>query len=178
VIAAQTPQVVRHVEPLWFLGTLVHVKLSGEQTGGLFSLQEALLPCGASPPLHSHPQAEMFYVLEGEVTFWIVAAKHAAASWPDTPGERCGTGAVVFAPARAPHTFRVESETARMLYLSAPAGIEDYVRDLAEPARWPWLQPPPDGPRVPAERLAAVERAHHVVRHAAPPLAAESRKEQ
>jgi hypothetical protein len=56
-----------------------------------------------------------------------------------------------------------------MLFLSTPAGIEDFVRALAEPARWPWLQPPPDGPRVPAERLAAVEREHGVVRLGPPP---------
>jgi hypothetical protein len=60
--------------------------------------------------------------------------------------------------------FRVESDTARMLFLSTPAGIDSYVRELAEPARWPWLQPPPDGPRVPPERIAAAERHAGVVR--------------
>ena len=80
-----------------------------------------------------------------------------------------GSGAVVFAPEGTPHTFRVESDTARMLFLSTPAGIEDMVRGMAEPARWPWLQPPPDGPRVPAERMAAVERETGMVRHG-PPL--------
>jgi quercetin dioxygenase-like cupin family protein len=165
-------RVVTHVEPLWFLGTLVHVKLSGEQTGGLFSLQEAVLPRGAAPPLHSHPQAETLYVLEGDITFWLVPAADAPGrSWAETPTRRVGPGAAVFAPAGMPHTFRVESDTARMLYLSTPAGIEDYVRALSEPARWPWLQPPPDGPRVPAERLAEVERELGVVRHGPPPPA-------
>ena len=41
-----------------------------------------------------------------------------------------------------------------MLFLSTPAGIEDYVRALGEPAKWPWLQPPPDGPRLAAARIA------------------------
>jgi quercetin dioxygenase-like cupin family protein len=173
------PTVVRRVEPLWFLGTLVHVKLSGAQTGGLLSLQEAVLPHGAAPPLHSHPQSETFYVLDGDVTFWLVAPDDAAgASWVETPTGRCSAGAAVFAPAGLAHTFRVESDTARMLYLSTPAGIEDYVAALAEPAAWPWLQPPPVGPRVSSERLAAVERDHGVVRHAPPPPAAEPSKEQ
>jgi quercetin dioxygenase-like cupin family protein len=176
---AAQPAVVTRVEPLWFLGTLVHVKLSGEQTGGLFSLQEAVLPRGAAPPLHSHPQAETLYVLEGEVTFWLATPEDVAdASWVETPAARCAAGAAVFAPAGVPHAFRVDSDTARMLYLSTPAGIEDYVRALAEPARWPWLQPPPDGPRVSSERLAAVERDLGVVRHAPPPPAAEPPKEQ
>jgi hypothetical protein len=43
------------------------------------------------------------------------------------------------------------------------------VRALAEPARWPWLQPPADGPRVPLERIAAVERELGVIRHGPPP---------
>jgi hypothetical protein len=58
---------------------------------------------------------------------------------------------------------------ARMLFLSTPAGIEDYVRALAEPAKWPWLPAPPDGPRVPAERMAKVERRLGVVRHGPAP---------
>lgn len=80
-----------------------------------------------------------------------------------------GVGAAVFAPAGMPHTFRVESDTARMLFISTPAGIEEYVRALAEPADWPWLQPPPDQPRVAAERVAAVEQELGIVRHGPPP---------
>lgn len=56
-----------------------------------------------------------------------------------------------------------------MLFISTPAGVEDYVRALAEPARWPWLQPPQAGPRVAAERMAAVERQLGMVRYGPPP---------
>jgi hypothetical protein len=56
-----------------------------------------------------------------------------------------------------------------MLFLSTPAGIEDYVRALGEPASWPWLQPPPDEPRVSAQRIAAVERELGIVRHGPSP---------
>jgi hypothetical protein len=86
--------------------------------------------------------------------------------------ERCGPGAVVFASGGTPHTFRVESDTARAVVLSTPAGIEEYMRALGEPAQWPWLPTPPDGPRVPAERLAAVERELGIVAHGPPPPAA------
>jgi quercetin dioxygenase-like cupin family protein len=168
--------VVTPPPPLWFLGTLVRVKLTGEQTGGRFALWEGILPRGAAPPLHSHPQDETFYVLDGEVTIWVVEAALAddhgsPPEWVQTRGRRLGAGAAAFAPAGTPHTFRVESDTARMLFLSTPAGIEDYVRALAEPAAWPWLPPPPDGPRVPARQLEVVEREHGVVRLAEPPAA-------
>jgi hypothetical protein len=85
----------------------------------------------------------------------------------------CRAGAAAFAPAGVPHTFRVESDTARMLFLSTPAGIEDYVRALSEPAEWPWLQPPPDGPRVAPERIEAAERSLGMVRHGPPPQPAD-----
>lgn len=159
---------------LWFLGTLVRIKLDGQQTGGRFSLWEVLLPHGAAPPLHSHPQDETFYLLEGDVTAWIVEPKLSEdrsdpPAWVASRGQRCAAGAIVFAPGGTPHTFRVESDTARMLVLSTPAGIEDMIRGLAEPAQWPWLQPPPDGPRVPAERISAVEHETGMVRHGPPP---------
>lgn len=149
-------------EPLWFLGTLARIKLDGAQTGGRFALWDGELPHGAAPPLHSHPQDETFYVLDGEVTVWI-----------DDEPRLCRAGAVAFAPGGVPHTFRVESDTARMLFLSTPAGIEEYVRALGEPAEWPWLQPPPDGPRIPPERIEAVERSLGMVRHGPPPRLAD-----
>ena len=151
-------RVVDQVEPLWFLGTLARVLLDGEATGGRFAVIEFLFPKGASPPLHSHPQDETFYILDGEVTVWV----------EDKP-RHCRPGATAFAPSGTPHSFRVESDTARMLVLSTPAGIEHYVRALSEPAEWPWLQPPADGPRVPAERIETVERELGVVRHGPPP---------
>ena len=161
-------------ELLWFLGTLARMKLDGKQTAGRFSLWEATVPYGAAPPLHSHPQDETFFILEGEITAWIVEPAMLdddgnPPEWVRTCGRRCGVGGVVFSPGGTPHTFRAESDTARMLVVSTPAGIDDMVRGLAEPARWPWLQPPPDGPRVPAQRMASVERETGMVRHGPPP---------
>ena len=156
-------QIVTTSDPLWFLGTLVRLKLTGEQTGGRFALWEGVFPRGAAPPVHTHPQDETFYVLEGTVVAW--AGEPEAGS----SGVRCDPGAAVFVPGGTAHAFRVESDTARMLFLSTPAGIDDFVRALSEPAAWPWLQPPPNGPRVPAERLEAVEREHGVVRLGPPP---------
>jgi quercetin dioxygenase-like cupin family protein len=168
------PCIVSHAENLWFLGTLARMKLEGRQTGGRFGLWEGLLPHGAAPPLHSHPQDETFYILDGELTAWLVEPERAddradPPAWVMTHGRRCGPGTVVFAPGGTPHTFRVESDTASMIVLSTPAGIEEMVRALAEPARWPWLQPPPDGPRVAPERMATVERRLGMVRHGPPP---------
>ena len=59
-------------EALWFFGGLAAVKASSEQTGGRFSLTEQLLPGGRDTPLHSQPDDdETFYVLEGDLTFYL-----------------------------------------------------------------------------------------------------------
>lgn len=173
--AVAEPRVVSgRGEVLWFLGTLARIKIDGRSTAGRFALWEGVLPHGAAPPLHSHPQDETFYILEGEISAWLVEPELAdddsrPPAWVTTRAHRCRVGDVVFAPGGTPHTFRVESDTARMLVLSTPAGIEDMVRGLAEPARWPWLQPPPDGPRVAAELIARVESETGMVRHGPPP---------
>lgn len=142
-----------NAEPLWFLGVLIRVLLDAEATDGRFGLVDATLPRGAAPPMHTHPQDETFYILDGELTVYIGDGR-----------EKCRAGAVAYAAGQVPHGWRVESDTARMLILSTPAGIEEYMRALAVPADYPWLQPPPDGPRVPPERIAEVEREHGVVR--------------
>jgi len=147
------PAVVTGAELLWFLGTLVRILLDGAATDGRFALIELTLPLGAAPPMHKHPQDETFYVLDGELTMFVGDSR-----------ETCRAGATVYTPGGSPHGWRVESDTARMLILSTPAGLEEYFRALAQPAAYPWLQPPPDGPRVPAERIAEVERSHGVIR--------------
>jgi quercetin dioxygenase-like cupin family protein len=164
-------------EGLWFLGTFTRVKLDGAQTDGRLGMFEAVLPRGAAPPLHSHPQDETIYVLDGEVTAWIVPEESLEGdgaqppAWAAERAHRCQAGAVIYAPGGTPHTFRVESDTARILTLSTPAGIEQFAKALAEPAQWPWLPPPPDGPRVTAERMAEVEREFGMVRCGPPPPA-------
>jgi mannose-6-phosphate isomerase-like protein (cupin superfamily) len=167
VVAADSDQV-------WFLGTVARIKLDGGDSGGRLGLVEVVLPRGASPPLHSHPQDETFYVLDGGLTVWLVEPELARDTgeppgWVASAGRRLGPGAVAFAPGGMPHTFRVESGTARVLVISTPAGIEEMMRALSEPAQWPWLPPPADGPRVPPERIAEVEQQVGMIRHGPPP---------
>jgi hypothetical protein len=66
------------------------------------------------------------------------------------------------------HTFRVDSETARVLVLSTPAGLERFVRDGSFPAAAATL-PPPDAPRPTGEELARIFEAHGAV-NVGPPL--------
>jgi len=135
-------------EQLWFLGTLATIKVSGEASDGRFALIEFLFPRHASPPLHTHPQDESYIVQEGRLT--VQAGEQRFELVP---------GAAAVVPMGVAHTFRVDSDTARVLVLSTPAGLERLVRDGSVPALTPTL-PPGETPRPSAERLEAIFRAH------------------
>ena len=100
-------------EHIWFLGTLVTIKVPGEAVEGRCTLIEFLIPRGGSPPVHSHPQDETFTMIEGTLTF-VAGDKRFL----------CEPGASWIVPARVQHTFRVESETARLVAVYAPAGMD------------------------------------------------------
>ena len=144
-------------ERLWFLGTLATIRVPGDATAGRFALIEFLFPHGASPPLHTHPQDESYVVLEGALT--IQAG--------DDRFELDAGGAAVV-PMGVAHTFRVESDTARVLVLSTPAGLERMVRDASVPATTATL-PPSGAPRPSPEEIAEIFRAHGQV-NLGPPL--------
>ena len=86
---------------------------------------------GAEPPLHlHHREDEAFYLLDGEMTFYIGDAVLEATA-----------GSFVYAPRGVPHGFRLSSETVRMLAFLWPAGGVAQFRELGEPA--PSLDIPP-----------------------------------
>ena len=144
-------------ERLWFLGTLAAIRLSADASDGRFALIEFLFPRHASPPLHTHPQDESYVVQEGTLT---LQAGDERFELP--PG---GAAAV---PMGVPHTFRVDSDSARVLVLSTPAGLERMIRDASVPATAPTL-PPAGTPRPAPEQLEQIFRAHGQVT-VGPPL--------
>jgi quercetin dioxygenase-like cupin family protein len=121
----------------WWGGSLATIKATGKETGGLYSVVEVLEPEGARAPLHLHrKEDEAFYVLQGEMTFRI---------GEQTIGAR--PGSFVFGPKGVPHTYTVNSEPARLLFLLSPPGFERFVEAVSKPAKAPTLPPPAsDGP--------------------------------
>jgi quercetin dioxygenase-like cupin family protein len=125
-------------EALWFLGLLATIKASSESTAGRVALIEHLAPRGTGSPLHvHHNEDEWFYVLEGELTFWVGGQVSTATA-----------GAFVYGPRDIPHTFTVSSEQARFLLVTEPAGFERFMREGAQPAERLEIPPaatePPD----------------------------------
>jgi quercetin dioxygenase-like cupin family protein len=144
-------------ERRWFLGTLATIRVPGESVEDRFALIEFLFPRFASPPRHTHPQDESYVVLDGLLT--IEAAGERVTLGPD------GTAVV---PMGVAHTFRVDSETARVLVLSTPGGLERLIREGSVPATTPTL-PPGDTPRPSPEELRRLFDAHGQI-NVGPPL--------
>src|ERR687890_199590 len=86
---------------------------------GQYTLVEILAPEGFASPLHvHHGEDEGFYILEGEMTFYV--------------GDRtikARPGSFLFGPEEVPYAFKVDSGPARLFFVLSPAGFEDLVRE-------------------------------------------------
>jgi quercetin dioxygenase-like cupin family protein len=117
---------------IWYMGSLMTILADGQQTGGQFALIEITGVAGTEPPRHIHEyEDETFYIMEGEVTFYVGDEVIEA-----TPGT------AVFMPKRIPHSFKLKTDRARALLLVSPAGFENWFREFAEPAAALTLPPP------------------------------------
>ncbi len=142
----------REDSPLQFLGLPTWLRSTGQTTRGAFGLVEQSMPPGFASPYHTHHlEDEAFYVLEGEISF-VCGGKWLAA----------GPGAFVYGPREIPHGFQVEGPApARMLLICTPAGFEQFVVEMSEPAADPLSPPsPPD-----MAKLAAVAAKYQVELH-------------
>lgn len=101
----------------WMGETSTHFLATGALSGGTFALVEERAKRGVSVPLHRHDDdMESFYVLEGEISFYL----------GDQSGQRATAGAFAHIPGGTIHGFRIESETARYLILTTPRHAEFY----------------------------------------------------
>lgn len=131
----------------WFLGLRVD-ELSDPRTDLVVS--EAVLPEGASPPLHVHGGLDdSFYLLEG---LMVVRCGE------DVSPARPGTW-VPF-PRGVPHTFRVLDGPARVLLVHNDDSFMGAVRDIGSPA--PAGDAPPAGEGPSLEQLTRSLLRHDI----------------
>ncbi len=110
-------------DELQFLGARARILTDGDSTGGALGLVDMLdVPAGQMPPLHvHHSEEECFYVVSGEVTFYLPGSERIARA-----------GDYVVAPCGIPHTYRVGDEPCHWLVTSLPAGFERFVAAVAQ----------------------------------------------
>jgi quercetin dioxygenase-like cupin family protein len=96
--------------PMSWFSAQFQLKASDQQIG----LMELEGTPGVEPPMHvHHNEDEWYYVLDGTVTFHVSEDTH-----------RGQPGSLVFLPRAVPHTFTIQTPSARMLLLNAPGGFE------------------------------------------------------
>jgi mannose-6-phosphate isomerase-like protein (cupin superfamily) len=116
-------------EKRWFIRDLATI----HPASTALSLVEMVGPVGDMPPLHLHRnEDEVFFIVEGEISVFVGPNRFHL-----TAGESACVARGV------PHTYRVESESARWLAICAPAGFDRFVAAASEPAAADEL-PPPD----------------------------------
>jgi quercetin dioxygenase-like cupin family protein len=107
----------------------IAVLATSAQTGGaLFAVEVRMPPGGGPPVMHRHAPGEVYYVLEGEFTFY--------AGHPNGPVQRvtASAGQVVPLVGGTPHTVRNESDSDALAFVvHAPgAPMEGFSRAAAE----------------------------------------------
>jgi len=93
---------------------------SSDRTGGAFELFEEVRASPSGPPPHVHrDRDETFYVVEGRYVFTR-----------GTDELEVGPGQVVFVPRGTRHHFRTLVAQSRTLIIIAPAGLEQFFREM------------------------------------------------
>jgi quercetin dioxygenase-like cupin family protein len=115
----------------WGMGILWTMLATAEDTDGQYSCMEELIPHGPSAAPHIHEVAdESFYIIEGEMTFFI----------EDRPLKAIA-GSFVSVPKGTKHAFQIDSETVRPIDTYVPAGFEHIIMATTVPAEARTLPP-------------------------------------
>ena len=98
------------------MGTMTAIyKADGEETQSKYEISEWWLDAHTKGPgAHSHPQDDIFYVIEGTMTFLM-----------DTEWKHATRGTFVLVPGGMTHTFENRSDArAGLLNIGVPGGFE------------------------------------------------------
>jgi mannose-6-phosphate isomerase-like protein (cupin superfamily) len=106
-------------------------KADGDETAGRYTISEWWLdPHTKGPGAHTHPEDDVFFVLEGTMSIFVQD------EWIDAPA-----GSFVLVPGGVTHTFENRGHArAGALNVSAPGDFEERMPAIA---KW-FIERPPD----------------------------------
>ncbi|MFB7139176.1 quercetin 2,3-dioxygenase [Gottfriedia sp. NPDC056225] len=136
----------------FFLNDFTSILVNGEDTNGAFCVLHCNGKKDGGPPLHIHElEDETFYVLEGEIAFFIGDQKISAKA-----------GDYVFAPRSIPHTFKVLSEETKFIVTAYPSGFDEFVKELSIPFQKAFIKPenPPSTEKI--QKLIEVSKKYKI----------------
>lgn len=121
-------------------GQAGHCLLYGEDTAGAHSLSAAVMKKGSEAPLHEHSREdETFYVVAGSPEARVGDDRHVL-----------NEGDAVFLPRGVPHRLLCLSESAEVIMLIHPPGLERFFDEVDRLTA--------DGPADPAEMREVAAR--------------------
>jgi quercetin dioxygenase-like cupin family protein len=120
-------------ESVFLVGDTYTTLLSGTQTGGVFTLLEALVLPEAGPPPHAHQgEEETFFLLEGRMVFTVGGETYDA-----------HPGSAIYVPRNVAHSYQNVGEgPAKMLFMYSPAGMEGMFPEIGKPGSRGVVGPP------------------------------------
>jgi quercetin dioxygenase-like cupin family protein len=124
----------------WLDGGVFAVLLDSAATDGQLTVGRFSVNKGEAPPYHLHTREDEVFML----------IKGTALVWSDDQEMELSEGGIVYLPKNVPHGYRITSDTADLLMICTPGGIEGMFRhagrDLATPR--------PEGFRIAPDLLA------------------------
>jgi quercetin 2,3-dioxygenase len=134
----------------WYGSALVSLLATAEMTGGRYSLQTIRVAKGFAPPAPHRHGPEDFYILRGQIRFWVADKEILA-----------GPGDYVRTIPGAWHTLQAESEEAEAIQIFSPPGLEELFRQMGRAAEALELPAGRVGPPD-ADRLRAWGQTHGI----------------
>ncbi len=134
------------------IGETITFKVMQADTHGAFTVVEMLAQPGGGPPPHTHPSAEAFVILEGQIEFTGMddgkLTTHLAAA-----------GDIVHVPGGAVHTYRAVGDTpARTVIFLSPGGdMEQFFMEAGTPIADASSSPPTQDDLM---AMVAIARKH------------------
>ncbi|MHA6765465.1 cupin domain-containing protein [Streptacidiphilus sp. PAMC 29251] len=127
-------------QKLEWLDGMFTVLLDSAATDGQLTVGRFTVSKGQAPPYHVHTREDEVFML----------IKGTALVWSDDQEMELSEGGIVYLPKNVPHGYRITSDTADLLMICTPGGIEGMFRhsghDLSTPR--------PEGFQISPEQLA------------------------
>ena len=123
----ETRELVASGKPAFdIFGVQLQFLIEPAQAGGQMSLYRGTLPPGIVVPLHSHPEPEVFYVLEGDLE--VYQESGAQQGWSIF---RAGNSFAI--PGDVKHALRNTSSRPATTVLVTPDQLYGFFREIAKP---------------------------------------------
>jgi mannose-6-phosphate isomerase-like protein (cupin superfamily) len=120
-----------HERIRWIGGSTMELLLDSAASNGQLMILRNEGTLGDAAPVHVHGhEDEVFIVLEGSMTVWVGDERR-----------EVDAGGICFLPRGIPHAYRATSDTAKVLNICTPGGLEEAFRE----AGWVLSNPAPDG---------------------------------